>query len=195
MNQFKRLSTFGNTKLPKTTLIFNMGPATSCPSKALGLCKVASSCYALAPECNYRKRVVLPYRSNQMDYWLNTPTNKMIADIDDMLSRRRVPTKLFRFNESGDFHSQACVGKLSRISRHLMDKHNIITYGYSARSDLNFKGAHFLCKGSGHDKGNNGRTIVIDKHAPTPTGFFRCPGDCHECNVCTSGANIAFPKH
>jgi hypothetical protein len=192
----KNLIKFGNIKLPKTTMIFNLGPAATCPAKKLGLCAIANDCYALKPETNSRtKKVVCSYRERQKEYWLKTPAPQIIAELDEILSKKRIKTTLFRYNEAGDFFNQGCVQKLSIISRWLMAKYNIITYGYSARSDLSFKNAHFLCKGSGHNKGNNGMTIVIGKNDKTPRGFFRCPGDCHKCSACTSGVNIAFPKH
>ena len=57
--------TWGNHKLGSDTLIFNMGPAKTCPSKTLGLCPIYNStlsvrarCYAEAAEIQYKDRCV-----------------------------------------------------------------------------------------------------------------------------------------
>ena len=65
----KNLIQFGNTKLPKSTMIFNMGTAAKCPSKELGLCSVAGCCYAGKAETQYPKHVPA-YRERQATYWL-----------------------------------------------------------------------------------------------------------------------------
>ena len=57
----KKLFKRGNHKIGKDTLIFNMGPASLCPSKDRGLCQVAHKCYALRDERRYH-HVVPQYR-------------------------------------------------------------------------------------------------------------------------------------
>jgi len=182
---------FGNSKLPRTTMIFNMSSAEHCPAK--GFCLVRKDCYARPPEKAYP--ACQPYRERQKEYWLNTPAKDIIKDIDSILSRKRKLPTLFRFNEAGDFHSQECVHKLSAIATFLLKKYNIITYGYSARKDLSFKNARFLVKSSGYNNGNNGVTRVFEKGATIPNNFFLCPGSCKTCSACTTGVNIAFIKH
>ena len=61
--------TIGNKKIGNDTLIFNMGSATDCPSKKLGLCRHCDKCYALKAERQYPQ--VRPFRDRQADYWLN----------------------------------------------------------------------------------------------------------------------------
>jgi len=190
---FKTLCKFGNTKLPKTTMIFNMGSSLDCPSKELGLCLVANDCYARPPEKQYPD--CLPYRDRQANYWLNTDTDTIINEIDTMLKRKRNKTILFRFNEAGDFYSQECIEKLSKVADFLSSNYGIITYGYSSRADLDFSNASFFCKSSGYDNGNNGKTIVIDKKEDLPAGFVVCPGSCFTCSLCVTGQDIAFIKH
>jgi len=101
----------------------------------------------------------------------------------------------FRFNESGDFFSQSCVSKLNRIADYLKSTWNIETYGYTARRDLNFSKATFKVKGSGHDNGNNGKTIVVMTDKDIPKGFVKCPGSCGQCTLCQTPKNIAFVVH
>ena len=189
---------FGNNKLPKTTMIFNMGTATNCPSKHLGLCECINKgikCYAEKPEIQYKDHVI-NYREKQKTYWQYYSKTNITLDIIHLINRRKNETKLFRFNESGDFYTQNDVDKLSYIAGELKDI-GITTYGYTARKDLNFKNVNFLVKGSFHNNGNNGSCIIINKNDKVPKGFILCPGSCKTCNRCAQNnkLNIAFIKH
>lgn len=198
----------GNTKLGMDTLIFNMGSATDCPSKALGLCKLCRVCYALKAERLYPG--CLPYRTRQQGYWLKSDLTRVLHDFVILLSKgkRAQNIKYLRLNESGDFHTQACVEKAELLARHLKALFGIKTYTYSARSDLDFSNCRALMvKGSGHDKGNNGRTIARPKamlaapnHVTTTIDghkYFVCPADCRKCTMCKehNNLNIVFAIH
>ena len=79
-------------------------------------------------------------------------------------------------------------------------KSNIQVYAHSARNDLKFTGLKaLLVKGSGHKKGNNGMSTVIEKNQELPAGFIECKNDgCGtKCKLCMSKAdlNIAFRRH
>ena len=189
---------FGNHKLPDSTLIFNMGKASDCPSRTLGLCETVNMgirCYAEKAEIQY-SNVVPQYRDKQYAYWRTTSAEIILNDILNTINRRRKDTKLFRFNESGDFWNQKDVNKLSHIAIGLKSK-GITTYGYTARSDLNYKDVQFLVKGSYNDSGNNGRCIVLNKTDPVPKGYIECPGSCKTCSICSKNnkTNVAFRKH
>ena len=192
----KNLIQFGNTKLPKSTMIFNMGTAAKCPSKELGLCSVAGCCYAGKAETHYAKHVPA-YRERQATYWLANDATTIIEDMGRMLGRKRKLPTLFRFNEAGDFYSQECVTKLSLIASFLKEEFGIMTYGYTARRDFDFSKASFLVKGSDNDAGNNGRTTVVDSESDIPADFIKCKGSCKTCSLCSSdiGFNIAFIRH
>lgn len=191
------LVSFGNNKLPKSTIIFNMGPAKTCASDALGLCKVSNKCYAKKAERLYPQ--VLPYRMRQAAYWLTSDIETIKVDFKALLScKREKPTKL-RLNESGDFYNQECITKAEKLAMFLKKEYNIITYTYSARSDLDFSGCKaLLVKGSGHNQGNNGQTLVVPKNTlQAPKGSIFCPGSCKVCSACSSDRkiNIAFKMH
>lgn len=193
--KMKNHVSFGNRKLPKTTMIFNMGSAMECPSRIKGLCSVSGICYALKAERLYP--AVLPYRQRQANIWLRSNVEELCEQLADIIDRKRKKPTLFRFNESGDFYGQNCVHKLDIIACFLKEKYGIITYGYTARKDLDFSGVAFLVKGSANNAGNNGKTIVIDNKKDLKTGFYLCPGSCKTCSMCSkgNGKNIAFPKH
>ena len=174
-----------------------MGPATTCPSRKLDFCKLNEKCYALKAERLYP--YVLPYRIRQSKYWKKTSAKQIIEDFRNLLPRIRHEVKYLRFNESGDFYNQKDVLKLDRIAKFLKTK-GITTYGYTARNDLNFKNVNFLIKGSDHNAGNNGKTIVVPKKEikeRLPPGWKVCPMSCKVCHICKekSGINIIFPLH
>jgi hypothetical protein len=190
---------FGNHKLGDDTAIINMGTAKDCPARKLDMCWVVKKgikCYAEKAEDQY-PRTVPSYREAQKAYWTETSAEQIRTDLIKKFERRRKPTRYLRFNESGDFHGQQDVGKLSRIAESL-EKRGITTYGYTARRDLDFRGSKFIVKGSGFTaEGINGSTIVIGKDKDKPRGYFICPGNCRYCTLCKVRApiNIAFRKH
>lgn len=188
---------FGNLKLGNDVIVFNMSSSIKCPSRKLGLCKVPTLCYARKAELQYKEHVT-NYRDEQEKYWLTHSKEEILEDIIKKISSRRTNTNYFRYNESGDFHSQNCIEKLSYIADGLKCKFDIITYGFSARKDLDFSKAKFLCKGSGF-KANNGMSIVILKDDKLPSSFIECPAtECkNTCNLCKINHeyNIAFRKH
>jgi len=190
---------FGNHKLGDDIAIFNMGPAKSCPSRQLNLCETINQgikCYAEKAEDQY-PTTVPAFREAQERYWRNTPQEKIANDIIKKINNRKKLTRHLRFNESGDFFSQEDVDKLSFIADAVETHCGVHTYGYTARSDLDFSAAKFLVKGSCHDKGNNGQCIVINKTETVPEGYIECPGSCKRCNLCkiNTKINIAFRKH
>jgi hypothetical protein len=192
---------FGNHKLGDDIAIFNMGTAVDCPSMRLGLCSVANNglkCYALKAEQQYPKTVPQS-RERQHNEWTSRSADELLRSFTRRIEARRKRTSYLRFNESGDFYSQEDIDKLSYIAEGLKTK-DITTYGYSARSDLDFSRASFLCKGSGHSNGNNGQCTVIESTEDKPEGYLVCPGGkngCSRCNLCKidTKLNIAFIKH
>lgn len=199
-NQNVQIS-IGNRKLGSDTMIFNITSATDCPSRKKGMCLVGAKCYALKAEKQYPH--VLLYRERQSEYWKKTPASGIIKDLRNMTERHK---RLFqkirysRFNESGDFRNQGDIKKLDYISCYLESAHQITTYGYSARKDLDFSSVNFLVKSSGHSNGNNGWTAVISKnHAETlrSFGYTICPGLCFGCIFCKekNNTNILIIQH
>jgi len=189
---------FGNHKLGDDTAILNMGPASTCPSRQLGLCEVVNKgikCYAEKAEQQY-PNTVPAYRTAQATYWRNTPAERILQEIADRIQSRRKSTFYLRYNESGDFYDAEDIRKLSFVAEGLRTI-GVTTYGYTARSDLNFTGASFLVKGSGSAEGNNGHCTVIERDGPTPEGYLVCPGSCKRCNLCKINVphNIAFRRH
>jgi hypothetical protein len=190
---------FGNHKLGNDTAIFNMGTAIDCPSRALGLCRTINQgvkCYAEKAEIQYKDPVINARRSQEAE-WKSKSGPELLEQIANRIRSRRTDTRYLRYNESGDFYTQSDIEKLTYISNGINEL-GVTTYGYTARSDLDFSRAGFLCKGSGFDNPNlNGRTIVILKDEPVPEGYIECPGSCKKCNLCKIAVPhcVAFRKH
>lgn len=187
------LCKYGNDKTGDDTLLINMGSASCCPSKErCHVLKAGRSCYPARIEGLHP--VVKSFRDRQEHYWRSASPEKIASDLIAKIGRRPVPTRFVRFNEAGDFWNQECIDKLSHVAARLKETTGITTYGFSARSDLDFSAARFLVKGSGHDRGNNGRCMVIGAGDPVPDGYHLCPENCRTCDLCMqdSKLNIAF---
>lgn len=190
MEKFKLVS-FGNSKLPKSTMIFNMGAAFDCPSEKLGLCKLAAICYAKKSEKMYKQ--VLPYRQRQAQTWLNSDKETMF---NLLLSAVKKTTNKIRINESGDFYSQNCVDKLEYIAKRFYNELNITVYVYTARKDLNFNNCKYLViNASGFYKtGISNEFTAVSEYTK---GNLKCRGNCKICSICSikTGRKIEVLKH
>ena len=122
-----------------------MTSVKNCPAKSM--CLISDICYADKAEKRWKQ--VLPYRLRQEKYWNDVGVMEFINDMMNVIEKReKEPIEFFRFNECGDFRNQKDITKLSLIASHLKKK-GVITYGYTARKDLDFRGVSFKVKGSG----------------------------------------------
>jgi len=171
----------GNTKLPKTTAIFNLSSATDCPSRKLGLCKLCGKCYALKAERQYKQ--VKPYRDRQEKYWKYSNASAFAVTFRNAIVKMRKKPTHIRFNEAGDFHSQECVDKMEDIARML--KHDGTTcYVYTARQDLDFSKCKALTiNGSGFRP--TPEDNIFQAVEELPVGELHCAGNCRKCTLCT----------
>lgn len=192
MEHIKNLLSFGNSKLPANTAIFNMQAAQDCTSRKLGLCKVSNICYADKAERMYPQ--VLPYRRRQEAYWKECSAEQFAKEFQAVVSRKRNPVKYLRVSESGDFRSQKDLDKLSRIADLL--KGVVKVYAYTARKDLDFSNVsgNLVINGSSFMVHNNFEAVPGDVYESKD---IKCPGDCKICSRCTvaRGANIYVKNH
>lgn len=180
---------WGNSKLPKSTAIFNMGPAHKCPSRALGLCTLGDDCYAFKAEIQYADTCI-PYRIRQMAIWKLYPAISLAYAFLDAFSRKRHKIKMLRLNESGDFWGQECVDKAEKIARKLAER-GIITYAYTHRSDLDFSNIKALyLRGSNFKREELfGSFETIEEDYVRQACDVICPADCTDCTLC-----VDFPE-
>jgi len=181
----------GNKKIGNDTLIINFTPATTCPSKQLGLCKVCSICYAMKAERMYKQ--VLPYRQRQEVYWDNTPVVTIAKDLQQEIALRHGRIKYIRFSEAGDFKDQTSLDKLKMLAELIKDL-GVTVYGYTARKDLDFSNLpeNLVINGSSFMVSNSFTAVK----QPGPTDIV-CPGNCRECSMCKSskGLDIKVKVH
>ncbi len=158
-----------------------MTSARDCPSRILGLCQLGSDgpgCYADKAERQYP--AVLPYRREQEKIWDKLSAWEIASQLISIIRRKRTKIKYIRFSESGDFRSQADIDKMAEIAR-ILKSIDIIVYGYTARSDLDFTGrpANMIVQGSGFMLDNMFTAVKkIDQSQPV------CPGSCVKCKLC-----------
>lgn len=184
---------YGNAKLPSSTLIVNLSSANHCPAKARGLCKVAH-CYALKCERvypNYKKKNLT------IEEWLrNARTVDIVALMLAYIDNARTPITHIRLDEAGDFYDQNQVRQWNKIARIMWKARGIKTYTYTARNDLDFTCAPYIMVNAS----NPGTSGAVREFLCTPRqvydnltpkrGEYKCPGDCKKCKVCYSPNNI-----
>ena len=182
----------GNKKLGNDTVIFSMGTARDCPSKKLGLCQCPNACYALRDEKQYHHSL-LPYRIRQAEFWVTCTAQQFIARLLDKVGKKINKIKYFRINESGDFRHQSDVDKLDAIAHKLWVSYGIVTYGYTARKDLNFKGRAMIMQGSGFMLDNNFKYFAKNDYMQIGVNCnVICEGNCRECNLCKIKAGLVI---
>ena len=193
-----RLISSGNTKLPSTTCVFNMGSAHSCPSMALGLCsamKAGVKCYAIKAEYSFHPQC-RPYRDRQEKFWKSISGKDFVTQFLFLNALKRVPFTALRLNESGDFWSQECVDKAEYIATEL-SKFGIKTYCYTSRKDLDYsKVQNLIINGSGFTKAGIVNEFKIVNKGEKIQGYGKCAGDCSICNRCQhKGMKTIVEKH
>ena len=189
-----KIVTFGNTKLADCIMCFSMAGHSTCPAKHM--CKLPDECYYKKLERLYPN--LKQFHERQMRFWLDNEPHYIATYLLLKVKRRLKPTRFFRYNVAGDLHGQSCVDKLNHVAR-LLKQADILTYGYSARSDLLYPAERsFVVRGSGW-AGPDGMSIVIGKDDLPPQGFHLCPGSgcgstCFYC-LTTAYRKVAFHKH
>ena len=188
---------YGNKKLPSTTAIFNCGTATECPSLKRGLCQAGGDCYAMKAEKQYP--ACRPYWERQRAIMDTASAGDIASALVSANKRKRNKVQKFRFNEAGDFETQADVQKMADICGQLRTE-KIQSYGYTARTDLDLTPltdtatVNVSNDGNGWiDKGCN-RFKMVQEHTQ---GATRCAGDCRQCQLCSSmkGLEIEVLAH
>jgi len=164
---------YGNHKLPKSIAIFNITPATTCPSDHLGLCAISAKCYAKRTErLRYHALVYRQWQSFFFDH----------CTVDEFIKALNPRVQFLRISESGDFRNQADVHKINEIADRLTHR-NIKVYGYTARRDLDFSNlsSNLTMNGSGFMIHNQINIV----NEPDASNGYICPGSCKVCDFCT----------
>ena len=183
--------TLGNSKLPRSTAVLNITPASLCVSKLLGYCQMKDGqCYARKFETRFAKNVV-PVLLSQMAYWDSHTPDEIALDIAKYNLTKRAKLTALRIGVTGDFRHQADLYKAETLAGRLKSQW-VRTYCYTARHDLDYSSAeHLIVNGSGwmaHNQfqimypGKNG--AVLNKFGDPVTISYVCPGSCRKCSRC-----------
>ena len=177
----------GNSKLPKTTGIFNL-PAIQTCSNCFDCRKY---CYALKAERMYPN--VLPSRmSNWRDSLGQLFVNKTVLRII------KLNVDTIRIHESGEFFSQAYWLKWVSIAKQLP---GIQFYAYTKSIELDFSERPANLRIIASVPGNfglDGTALVVKDKNVKLKGFFTCQGNCKVCSYCNKSkgfVKVAFPLH
>jgi len=193
----------GNKKVPTSTLIFNMGSATECPSDKLGLCSLGGingdgTCYALKAERIYK--TPLYARERQAKIWLETPTYILIDTLKEIVRKNPFLTAI-RVNESGDFYTKKCVDKLNQIAKAM----DIPVYAYTHRLDLftesvvkNLNPNLTMNFSQEMSFNHDHNEFILSDEIDESRNSVPCIGDCKLCSLCvtkTGGMAVAIDRH
>lgn len=187
---------YGNKKLPRNTMIFNLTTAMNCPSK---LCKFFDTCYAKAGD-NKNINPALSGLRNQ--FMLKYITIKEFLKLIEMyIEYAPMRIKRIRLSESGDFSTQQQVDVAKKLAAHLKKKYNIDTIVYTAQP-FDFSGNELIVNASnekviGADRYFYARDLKtfnemgIDmtedlkiKYMEDGQPYYMCPCECRKCNFC-----------
>lgn len=187
---------YGNKKLPRNTMIFNLTTAMNCPSK---LCKFFDTCYAKAGD-NKNINPALSGLRNQ--FMLKYITIKELLKLIEMyIEYAPMRIKRIRLSESGDFSTQQQVDVAKKLAAHLKKKYNIDTVVYTAQP-FDFSGNELIVNASnekviGADRYFYARDLKtfnemgIDmtedlkiKYMEDGQPYYMCPCECRKCNFC-----------
>ena len=182
----KKLLSYGNSKLPTTTAVFNLPARITCPG-CTAECR--AYCYARKSERMYSN--VLPSRMSKLAVSAK-------PDFTDRISQELTKSgrKTVRIHESGDFYSQDYLDKWFSIARFHPD---VQFYSYTKSMELDFSDRpnNFRVIASKQGQDLDGIATVVDK-GQTGDGFH-CPGDCKTCSYCSNTKSdykrLYFTKH
>lgn len=205
----KPLVSFGNSKLPKTTMIINITSAHDCPSRRMGMCQLdkcgigSKKCYALNTE-RFRSNTLV-FRRRQTKWW-NQTVQQCVDSFYAMLRKTRRKITAVRVGEAGDLRSAKdleVIVRLAWLTRLL--KMDLKWYLYTARKDLvtsyilDKLPPNITINGSGWMAHNEFRAVATGAEPPKPDGRKQvwCEGDCTKCQLCLKprGIQILARQH
>ena len=199
---------FGNSKLPTSTIIINMSSAEECPMRHVCPFAVGSGvegkdgkCYALKAARMYPN--VKESRKFQTEYWRTTDNFQKLADFNDLyrMHPRKMPTvTAVRFNESGDMRGAEDLAFLIMLA---IEHPELEVYTYTHNEELMrhidaTKLPDNLTINLSYRNDKEGfNTFCADVDYDGAEDTLTCPGDCKICSLCqeSKGLNIAVAIH
>ena len=191
---------FGNSKLPPSTMIINITSAFECPSQ--DNCSARDICYPkkttkvgrLSPELrDLRNEHTFPYLTGR----------EILKLLELYIELAPIKIHDIRISEAGDFRSQEEIDFCDKIAGHLKAKYGINTTVYTNAIKLDFSNVkNMIINASspiirGADRYFLWRPLGFMANIPATNKveyrtlkngdkepFFRCCGDCYMCRFC-----------
>ena len=191
-----KVFSYGNKKLPASTMIFNLTTAKNCPSK---LCKVAEYCYAKKGENRFIEVFLRNLRNKIM--LENISLKDFLKLLELYIEYAPMKIKNIRLSEEGDFMNLKYVKIANDIAGHIKAKYGITTTIYTAKPydfgqfenlivnasipQIKNPTRYFFAKNekSLKELGLNLKGEGI-QHNDKVGDYFVCPCDCRLCGFC-----------
>lgn len=191
-----KIFSYGNKKLPASTMIFNLTTAKNCPSK---MCAVAQYCYAKKGENRFIDTFLRNLRNKIM--LENISLKDFLKLLELYIEYAPMKIKNIRISEEGDFISLDYVKIADAIAGHIKAKYGIKTTIYTAKpyDFAPFKNLivnasipqtknptrYFFARTENNLKelgiNLNGKGI---QHNEKVGNYFVCPCECRLCGFC-----------
>lgn len=185
----------GNAKLPKSTMIINLGTWFNCPGRKEGFCELCTECYDKSPEVRFKERI--KGRLEQEIFFRAHTAEELIkiilVNIDFWNNHHKTKIKNIRWSEVGDLRNQEDLNKVIDISNEIFNRRGIRSYIYTHNQSLDFwsKDRHGLViNGSGFMVDNEYRVLPKEqienefKNLDDLSNKRECICDCTQCNRC-----------
>ena len=189
--------TFGNAKLPKTTMIINLGSWFNCSGRKEGFCEICEKCYDKQPEVRFPKRFAGRFR--QEIFWRTADAHIIARIIINILNKNK-QINLIRWSEVGELRNQDDLNKLIRISNIIGSLTGVKSYIYTHNRFLDFtdnkERPYLIINGSGFMVDNEYRVVEKDKieeefnNLSDLSNKKECICDCETCtHYCSENGN------
>lgn len=189
--------TFGNLKLPETTMIVNMGTWFNCPGRKEGFCEICVECYDKHPEVMYKSRTI--GRLEQEIFWRASTAEEFAKALLNQIeiknnSTRKYKVKQIRWNEVGELRDQKDYDKLIEVTQIIGEKTGLHSYIYTHNKELDFYDKedrpYLTVNGSNFMVDNEYRVVPKDTRHLIKEPHFNCDCDCRLCNACAKANKL-----
>lgn len=185
----------GNAKLPKTTMIINLGTWFNCPGRKEGFCELCEKCYDKSPEVRFKERIKdrleheIFFRAHTAEELIRI----ILVNIDFWNNHHRTKIKNIRWSEVGDLRNQEDLDKVIDISNEIFRRRNIKSYIYTHNQSLDFWSKErpgLVINGSGFMVDNEYRVVEKGKREEEYNTLEDisnkrdCICDCTKCGYC-----------
>ena len=171
---------YGNQKLPKSTIIVSCGSWFNCYGKKTGLCDICQYCYDKYVEIMYKDTLASRFLKEVL---FRSYDSDILSDHINKECKKN--TLLCRFNEVGELRNDTDLKKVVDISNNLFEVNGIKSYIYTHNNQLNFNidRPNLIMNGSDFMVDNEYKVLTEDQQPNK--NWIECICDCNNCNKCS----------